>query len=747
MPKDEKPGSVASVILDSYIDKSLDYAIPTTLQGKVVSGLRVKVPVRNTLQNATVLEVKSHSSFPKLRKISSIDQQEVLPKDLLSLSLWMSKYYCAPLQKVFKCIVPSSLRNETAPEEKYWLSLAQSHKKTLKAAAEKQVKAPAQAKVLTFLANQKKGSFLQDLIEELSVSRSVVESLVEQKWIRKKKQKVNLDDLLEKEQYFLSPEKKLTDEQQKCLEGIAKSLESKQFASHLIFGVTGSGKTEIYMQAMRKALDQNQSVILLMPEIALTSQMIERFRSRFEEKIAIIHHQRSPKERLADYENLRNSKTRIVIGARSAVFSPVNDLGLIIVDEEHETSYKQAEEAPFYHARDVAVMRAKMNNCPVVLGTATPSIESFYNAQSGKYVLHELKNRPTQHSLPKVQIVNMADEMKRSGGFTHFSEKLIDGMKERFKKGEQTLIFLNRRGFHTSVICLSCENSWKCPHCDLTLTFHKKRNFLKCHLCDYQVKNISTCPSCQSNKTFKFQGFGTEHVERSLRALFPEIRTLRLDRDTTTKKGSIDHVFKEFRSGKADVLIGTQMIAKGLHFPSVTLVGILNADASLNIPDFRSSEHVFQKIVQVSGRSGRSDLPGEVVIQTFMPTHPTIEKAAAQDYLSFYNSEVEERRLFDYPPFCQLVRVSFASKEENLVENYALCFRNQIAKYIPQDAQALSVSACGYAKIKDRFRFQFLLKGKTIQSLLPSIERVQKELLAPHSIRVYLDVNPTSTYF
>lgn len=746
MSKNRNARSVATVVLDTHINKTLDYLIPEKLLGSLKQGQRVKVPVRAQIQNATVLEIKEKSSFPKLRPIRDIFSDISLPQDLLELSMWMAKYYMAPLSKVFKCIVPATIRNETKLEERIWLTLKPSKKKVLEIVAQKQRSARSQATVLEFMLTHKKGVFLKELIEETKVSRGVIDALAKAKILNKEKQIVNINDLLKDEEYFLSPAKKLTEEQQTCFDAIAKSIDKKQFDTHLIFGVTGSGKTEIYMQAMQKTLAQKQSALLLMPEIALTSQMIERFRSRFKEQIAIIHHQRTMRQRMQDWQDLRSGKIHLVIGARSAVFSPVQNLGLIIVDEEHESSYKQAEEAPFYNARDLAVMRGKMNSCPVVLGSATPSIESFYNTQNHKYRLSTLSKRPTSHSLPTVKVVSMTDEMKKTGGFTHFSEPLIDGIKERYKKGEQTLLFLNRRGYQTTLMCLSCENTVKCPHCDLCLTFHKKAGCYKCHLCDYQVVRITECPSCGSSETFKLKGFGTEHVQSSLHALFPEIRSIRLDRDTTTKKGSIDKAFKEFRSGKADVLIGTQMIAKGLHFPSVTLVGVLNADAHLNIPDFRASEQVFQKIVQVSGRSGRSDIPGEVIIQTMMPNHPTIIKAANQDYLSFYQSEVEERQLFHYPPFCQLIRLVFSGKAEEETQAIASRFREVIAQHLPENYSALNVNPCGYAKVKDRYRFQFILKGASVHRMQAAIYPAFNKVQHPSYVRITIDVNPLSTY-
>ncbi|NGX27725.1 MAG: hypothetical protein K940chlam6_01663, partial [Chlamydiae bacterium] len=420
----------------------------------------------------------------------------------------------------------------------------------------------------------------------------------------------------------------------------------------------------VYLQAIAHILKQGMGILYLVPEIALTAQTIERFKGRFGgEQIAVLHYRLSDGERFDAWHKIRKGEAKIVIGARSAIFSPVCNLGLIIVDEEHESSFKQSEEAPKYHARDVAVMRAKFSSCPVVLGTATPSIESYTNALQGKYQLHRLSMRADNASLPKVTIIDMKQEFERAKGFTLFSEKLLKGIKERYAKGEQILLFLNRRGYHTTAICSACSHIEKCPHCDLPLTYHRREATLSCHLCDFRKPTPKSCPSCHADGPLKFKGAGTEMVERSLHALFPDIRTLRLDADTTRHKGSHEQIFKQFRSGKADVLIGTQMIAKGLHFPMVTLVGVLGLDGSLNIPDFRASENVFQLLTQVSGRSGRGELMGEVLIQTHLTKHNTILHAASGDFESFYAEEIETREMFGFPPFTHLVKFSFSGEE------------------------------------------------------------------------------------
>lgn len=419
------------------------------------------------------------------------------------------------------------------------------------------------------------------------------------------------------------------------------------------------------------------------------------------------------------------------------------NLGLIIVDEEHEPSYKQTEESPCYHARDVAVMRGKLCSAAVVLGSATPSMESYHNAKTGKYRLSKLTIRADAANLPTVSLIDMRHEFDKAKGFALFSEPLLSAIEKRLKLGEQTLLFLNRRGYNTSQLCTKCSHSIVCPHCDISLTFHLGENILACHLCDYKLQPPRSCPSCGDSEGLKFKGAGTEKVERALHAIFPEARTLRLDADTTRHKGSHDLLFKQFRSGKADILIGTQMIAKGLHFPSVTLVGVLNADASLNIPDFRASEQVFQLITQVAGRSGRGALAGEVLIQTHLTDHPTILLAKEQDYEGFYAQEIEVRKLFNYPPFTHLAKITFTGTDAEKTLSAAKKLREELIRHLPGSFEIHPAIPCGHAKVKDQFRFQILIKGEKIPSFLQEIQNK----FTQKPIRLSIDIDPLSTYF
>ena len=606
-------------------------------------------------------------------------------------------------------------------------------------------KHPSQGKILDVLIKKPKGILLTELLELTGTSKSPVSSLEKQKILKIETLQIDRSPI-EGMEFFPTKAKVLTEQQGATLDKIISSL--KTFKTHLIHGVTGSGKTEVYLQAISAARKSDLGVILLVPEIALTSQTIERLKSRFSEKLGILHYRLSDGERFDIWHGIRKGEIKIVVGARSAIFSPVKNLGLVIVDEEHESSYKQTDEEPCYHARDVAIMRGKMEKAIIVLGSATPSIESYTNAKNGKYLLSSLTSRPTNASLPQVKIIDMKVEYTKSEGFILFCSDLIDGIKDRLKKGEQILLFLNRRGYHTFQTCAHCGESVKCPHCSVSLTFHKKINYLTCHHCSYVLAPPPVkCLICKKPGALTFKGVGTEQVERTLHALLPDIRTLRVDADTTRHKGSHDLFFKQFKSGKADVLIGTQMIAKGLHFPAVTLVGILNSDAALNFPDFRALEHAFQLLTQVAGRSGRSYLKGEVIIQTSLKKHPIFHYASTEDYASFYKEEIEIRKLFTFPPFTRLAKLIFFGKNEGNVKRYAQTFYTTLLKKLPPSYTLYPVIPAGHAKIKDKFRFKILIKGANPLLLSSILQETRGLFSLPRSIQLLIDIDPISIFY
>ncbi|MCX6989117.1 MAG: primosomal protein N' [Chlamydiae bacterium] len=737
---------IASVILDDALAKTLDYLIPAELAGKITPGCRVLVPVKTSLRSATVWELKQFSIHANLKSIvKQLSTAPITTPDLLEMARWMSRYYCSPLHKVLTTLLPSSVRGKAKEQSQYFIERCVSEPALAKACSELRQKHPQQATVLDIMLKYPQGLFLSDLLQETSGSQSPINTLVKNNVLQMEKRALDRSIVWEHE-YFLTQNKVLSDEQENALSKIIHSVQEGVFSTHLLFGVTGSGKTEVYLQAIEHALQCKKGVIFLIPEIILTSQTIERLKSRFQEKIALLHHRLSPGERLDTWKHILAGTAPIVVGARSALFSPVPDLGLIIVDEEHESSYKQNDESPCYHARDLSIVRAKFCKATVVLGSATPSLESYANAKNGKYILSTLTQRPSHFTLPQVKIVNMKEQYEKNKGFTLFSDPLLTAMKARLKVGEQTLLLLNRRGYHSCQICLSCSHIMKCPHCDMNLTFHLGENILACHLCDFRQLKARTCPSCHKEDQFKFKGAGTELVEKTLHALFPEARMIRMDADTTRKKGSHEELCKQFKSGKADILIGTQMIAKGLHFPMVTLVGVLNADTGLQIPDFRSTEAAFQLLTQAAGRSGRGDLKGEVIVQTLLPEHAVLQHAAKQDFTSFYDEEIEIRKMFAYPPFTHLIKCIVVGEHQEKTLQKAKEIRSFLAKELPSDVELLPITPSGHAKIQDKFRFQFLMKMKQILPIQDKIQLLDRSL-KKDKIRLSIDVDPLSTFF
>ena len=741
-------GKFASVILDLSIDKTLDYEIPDDMAPIARPGVRVEVPIRGRLQSGYIFEVKKEPGFPKVKPIARmLSREELITPDLFRLAIWMARYYCSPIHKVLKSIIPSSVRKETKEKQQLFVMRAKTKDELQNVCRDLREKSPGQANILDAMLQVKKGILLSELLEESGSSRSPVDTLVKKGCLKIDIVRVDRSPLMN-EEYFKTKPKKLNGDQQAAYDKIRHSLDNSKFETHLLHGITGSGKTEVYLQAIDRALAAGKGSIMLVPEISLTAQTIERFRSRFEGHIAVLHHRLSHGERYDEWNRIHQGKAQIVIGARSAIFSPVQNLGLIIVDEEHESSYKQSDEAPCYHARDVAVMRGNMTQSSVILGSATPSLESYTNAKNGKYTLSVLRTRAEASQIPRVTIVDMKREYQKAKGYTNFSGPLLDGIKKRYELGEQTILFLNRRGYHTTLLCQGCGEPVKCNHCDVALTFHRGANILSCHLCGYSVSPPpKECPSCKCAEPMKFRGTGTELVEKSLHAIFPEVRTIRVDADTTRHKGSHQRLLRDFGSGKADVLIGTQMIAKGLHFPQVTLVGVLNSDASLNIPDFRSSETVFQLITQVSGRAGRGALEGEVVIQTCMSENSTIQHASRQDFESFYEEEIAVRELFRYPPLNSMAKIALSGTNERQVEALANEVRNAIAGHLSRDYELHPVVPAGYAKVKDRYRFQFLIRGPSVQQISQAIEKVQPRRMISKTVRLHIDINPMSTYF
>lgn len=737
----------AVIIVDLSINKTLDYGIPDMFLDKIKKGCKVNITIKGHPRTGYVYEIKDYSIYPRVQPIIDVpSSDEVISEGVFNLALWMAKYYCAPLNKVLKTILPSTIRGDTQHKQQLYVTRNKTRDELASYCSSIRNKHSARAAVLDVMLKVNKGIFLSELLEETGGSNSPVETLAKDGYLNIDIMRIDRSPLIN-EEYFQTKPKKLNEDQATALKKINTSLTENRFETHLLFGVTGSGKTEVYLQAIDKALQLDKSTIMLVPEISLTPQTVERFRSRFEGNIAILHHRLSQGERHDEWHKIREGRAKIVIGARSAIFSPIPNLGLIIVDEEHEASYKQSEEAPCYHARDVAVMRGKLEQATVILGSATPALESYYNATNGKYTLSKLEARASNAQMPKVKIINLKQEYSKAQGYTNFSEELLDGIKKRIQLGEQTILFLNRRGYHTFILCKSCNESIRCNHCATSLTYHKTTGLLSCHLCGFNARAPSICPKCHSPETMQFKGVGTEQIEKCLYAVLPEVRIIRIDADTTKHKGSHQKLLRDFGTGKADVLVGTQMIAKGLHFPQVTLVGILNSDAALNIPDFRASETVFQLITQVAGRAGRGDVPGEVLIQTCMPENNTILLASKQDYESFYQEETTTRHFFQYPPFMQFVKVSFSGEDEKKTHNLACYWEKSLKSLLKEEYFIHPVTPSGHAKVKDRFKFHFLIRGPKIHQINEALMHLQNMNISEKSIKIVFDINPLSTFF
>lgn len=734
----------AEVIVESNVAKPLTYSFdPSTCQPKI--GCLVEVLLRGKKKKGVVIQVHDTPPEFKTQPIVALLDSFSLSQPLLKLAIWMSQYYCCSLTKVLLLFIPQAIRLDKSRKSHLFVKPLLTYAKLKQHTQTLRAKFPSQALVLDFFLKEKEGLFLQDLLKKLPVSRSPIDALAK-KEILKIESKQLFRSPLSDVPVFPSQNKRLSSDQKKAFEAIKNDLENKVFKTHLIFGITGSGKTEIYLQLMQEALKKGLGVIFLVPEISLTFQTIQRVKSRLNVPIGVIHSQLSDGEKQDILDEIHQKKISVVIGARSALFAPIDHLQLIIVDEEHDSSYKQNEKAPSYHARDVAIMRGHFEQAVVVLGSATPSLESYYNAQKGKYTLHHIPHRVENTCLPEVEIVDMKQACDKAGRYTFLSDLLLKKIKDRFEKGEQTLLFLNRRGYHTTIVCKSCLQPCKCTRCDVTLTYHKQDDLCACHLCDYTVQHPKTCAYC-NEPYLQYKGYGTEQVQRTLQAIFPEIRTVRVDKDTTTQKGSQEKLLNAFRTLKADVLIGTQMITKGLHFPQVTLVGILSPDRGLLIPDFRASELLFSQLVQTSGRAGRGESLGEVVIQTYLSDHTLFKQAADQDYLNFYAQEMCSRKTFGFPPYTKLIKLQFTGKEASTVASYAKKLRELLIQLLDAHFTIMPVIENGCSKINEQFRFQFLIKGPAILTASEKIKTLLLQNPPPSSVRCFVDVDPTSTFF
>ena len=737
----------AKVLVDGSSGLEFDYSIPKNLHALVVVGSRVKVNLRNRPSTGTVVDLSSvtegSGEASYLKPISElITDKPILTPVLIELGRWISNYYVASMESVMRCLIPESVRGERHDFKRLLFA------KLIKIPSEKELegirrKAKRQASILSELIET--GAPVQ--ISRLGAgARGAADGLVKKGFIELTYEIVGRDPHAD-EKFMPSQPLKLTDAQGHCLSCILEAINEPARAKPLLLhGVTGSGKTEVYLQAIAATISSGKTALILVPEISLTPQTVARFKRRFAEiqqKVAVLHSHLSGGERFDEWHKIVEGNAKIVIGARSALFAPLQNLGLIVVDEEHEGSYKQ-DTAPRYHARDVAVVRAKIERCVVVLGSATPSLESIHNTRVGKYQLIELKERVDDCSLPLIRIIDLKKEarnLSKSGGPAIISERLRTAVDERLSKGEQVILFLNRRGFATSLSCPSCGHVCGCPHCSVSLTFHRKQEKLVCHMCGYQRVAPRKCPEC-NDPSIRFAGYGTEKVEEILRKIFPVARLARVDTDTMSRKGALRKTLNDFKAAKLDILVGTQMIAKGLHFPNVTLVGILNADIGLHVPDFRAGERTFQLLTQVAGRAGRGEMEGEVIIQTFTPQSPSVQFARHHDYLGFSDQELEFRKSFSYPPYYHCLIVTVRSEHARMAEFTLQTLHRKLGKELPKKIIMGEPLESPLAKAAGQFRFQVMLRSPNPRLMTNYVRSITDKLTVPDEVAMAVDVDP-----
>ncbi len=802
----------ADVVFPGSSIKKLTYRIPEYLGESCAPGCRVLVPLGSRKLTGYIVSFVVQPGIENLRDIEdSLDPHPLLTPEMLRLTHWVAEYYLASWGETIRCALPPGLDrktrlnvypNETALlpalsltelQESIFKSIREKGKTTLRNLEkefgkssirfalsklektelirteqlfEKQQvhiqwekwialikpldseemgrlekRAPKQAAILKVI--QKLGGEIAR--SALDADYSVLKNLEKKGWIairKKEKFREAYPEIQNSARQTLT----LTKDQIQALRIMNTALEQSAFQVFLLHGVTASGKTQIYIEAIQKVLQKGKTALVLIPEIALTPQAVQRYRNAFGDNVAVLHSRMSPGERYDSWRKLREGKFKIGLGPRSAVFAPLENLGIIIVDEEHENSYKQADPAPRYHARDVAVMRGKINCCPVVLGSATPSMESFYNTATGKYTLCTLPNRIDEVPMPKVTLVNLK-EVRQKNKKTIFSPLLVEHINKRLEKNEQVILLQNRRGYSSFLRCHSCGHIETCKHCDITLTYHQNNRVLRCHYCGFQKKAPDMCSKCSGN-TFAYRGVGTQRVEEELKTLFPKARCMRMDLDTTRRKGTHSRIIFDFEKGKGDILFGTQMVAKGLDFPGVSLVGIISADTGLFFPDFRAGEKTFQLLTQAAGRSGRRKKQGEVIIQTDALEHPVLQFSIDQNYEALYQWIVREREELCYPPFGKMVIVRFKGKNQNETARAARIFADNLPN--EKDWTCLGPIPSPIPRIKGLFRYQLILRsatekdpgGKRIRSCIRTALLQFYEKSGFRNVRVAIDVDP-----
>jgi primosomal protein N' (replication factor Y) (superfamily II helicase) len=732
----------ARVLIDGPSELVFDYAIPAGLD--VRPGCRVRIPLRRKSATGTVLSTgEPEQADFALRELESlIDPEPLITPVLLRTADWIARYYGSSIESVIRSVLPEGVRSEeNSAKTRRVAVLDGAPDPAVLAKLEK--RAPRQFAILSLLAHAPDRRLpVADLgdgnaaalksMEKAGLLRLAAEE------VRRDPDADNVEEILESTPLALNPG------QAAALEVVLTAISHPETARPiLLLGVTGSGKTEVYLQAAQRALDLGKTVLVLVPEISLTPQTVRRFKSRFaamQDQVAVLHSNLSQGERFDEWHRIRKGIARIVIGARSAVFAPLPDLGLILVDEEHENTYKQ-ENVPRYHGRDVAVLRAAFEPCAIVLGSATPSLESWNNTLTDKYELLRLNERADGQSMPLVRVVDMRlESAKQKGGPAILSDKLRTAIEQRLEKGEQSILFLNRRGFARSLQCTACGHVCQCPHCAVALTYHRTDERLVCHVCGYQSIVPRKCPECR-DPGILLQGYGTQKVEEVMAKVFPKAKFARIDADAMRRKNALRDTLSAFKAHKIDILIGTQMIAKGLHFPNVTLVGILNADLGLHVPDFRAGERTFQLITQVAGRAGRGDLEGEVIVQTFTPHSPSIQYARKHDFDGFSEQEMEFRRQFSFPPYAHCAVLTSRSTHERRAEFTLQTLHLRLAENLPNGITLGEVLPSPLIRSHGQFRFQITLRSHRARPLTNHVQQVLAKTSLPEDVTVVFDMD------
>ncbi len=746
---------IARVTLDLAVRKEFDYLIPNEMEQNVCDGTRVKVPFGSREILGVVTAVLSESPHSNLREIIKIvGAQALVTPPILKLVRWIAEYYCCAPEIAMKAVLPDAVRKEEEGwRERLYVRALPQHGELPKLTKRQED--------LWAIIEEWRELPLQEFLRLAGTTSGTIRKL-EDKGLVSIAPQISERDPYAKEHILPTNPLELNNEQLVALNNIVKSIDclnspenstDKNKGNHvfLLHGVTGSGKTEVYLQAIAHALEQGKGAIVLVPEISLTPQTVERFKARFshgplQTLVAVLHSHLSSGERHDEWHKIRQGRARIVIGARSAVFAPVEPLGLVIVDEEHEHSYKQ-EEAPRYNARDLAVVRGKQEGAVVVLGSATPCMESYYNVQRKKYLLLSLTERADEKNMPIVRIVDMRNASSKGKGTSIFSPQLHEAILQRLEKKEQVMLFLNRRGWSSSLQCPECGFVAECPNCSVSLTYHRSAQKLMCHICGHIDSAPSKCPeqNC-GNASIRYSGLGTEKVEAALDKNFPAARVKRMDSDTLKRKEDYRRILGDFRSGKIDILVGTQMIAKGLHFPNVTLVGIIHADLSLHIPDFRAGERTFQLLTQVAGRAGRGDVEGEVYVQSFTPFHPAIQYARRHDYIGFYDQEIEFRQELRYPPVGRVALLTLRGRSEDRVRFFADHLRKEMDLLAIQlgDIVVAGPAPAPLLRAENFYRYQIMIRTPRMPQLSRQLSAKFDSLKIPEDLRLIIDIDPVS---